>query len=91
VLHKLYRRGDIISKIFAVSQPDIENIETKCFHIPFLKNLQQKSPMHLAKRINDTKSINTMLSYLSGYGLDHHSRSIVELMPFFLRKQLPAL
>ena len=35
--------------------------------------------------------MNTMLTYLCGYGLDHHSRAIVDLMPFMIQKELPAI
>jgi hypothetical protein len=32
-----------------------------------------------------------MLKYLAGYEVDHHSRSIVDLLPLFIEKQLPSL
>lgn len=32
-----------------------------------------------------------MLTYLSGYGIDHHSRAIVELLPFIFEKDIPSL
>jgi len=32
-----------------------------------------------------------MLKFLSGYGIDHHSRAIVDLMPFLLEKELPSI
>ena len=32
-----------------------------------------------------------MLTYLCGYGIDHHSRAIIELLPFIIEKQLPSL
>lgn len=35
--------------------------------------------------------MDTMLTYLGGYGLDHHSRAIVDIIPFVIDKQLPSL
>lgn len=35
--------------------------------------------------------MDTMLKYLAGYGLDHHSRAITDLMPFIVEKELPSL
>jgi hypothetical protein len=32
-----------------------------------------------------------MMTYLAGYGIDHHSRAIVDLIPFCLEKQMPSL
>jgi hypothetical protein len=47
--------------------------------------------MHIAKHHQDIRVMDTMLNYLCGYGLDHHSRAIIELMPFIIEKQLPSL
>lgn len=32
-----------------------------------------------------------MLIYLAGYGIDHHSRGIIDLIPYIIEKDLPAL
>ena len=32
-----------------------------------------------------------MLKYLSGYKLDHHSRAIYDLIPYFISRELPSL
>ena len=63
----------------------------KKFHIPFLKNYEGDSPMHLCKNISDIRTVNTMLGFLAGYEIDHHSRAIVDLLPFFIEKQLPTI
>jgi hypothetical protein len=31
------------------------------------------------------------MTYLAGYGLDHHSRAIIEVLPFCIEKSLPSL
>ena len=35
--------------------------------------------------------MNTMLSYLCGYGIDHHSKALAELLPFIIENSLPAI
>jgi hypothetical protein len=47
--------------------------------------------MHLSKEGQDIRTMETMLTYLCGYGIDHHSRAIIELIPFIIEKQLPSL
>jgi hypothetical protein len=49
--------------------------------MPFLKNFNGKSPMNLLSDNVDYRSMNMMLEYLSGYGIDHHSRAIVDIFP----------
>jgi hypothetical protein len=39
----------------------------------------------------DIRIIEIMFSYLSGYGIDHHSRAITDIIPFIVEKQLPSL
>jgi hypothetical protein len=46
--------------------------------------------MHRCKDNSDIRTVNTMLEYLSGYGIDHHSRAIVDLMPYLVSKELPS-
>lgn len=47
--------------------------------------------MHNCKVVQDIRTMDTMLNFLAGYGLDHHSRAIIELLPFIIEKQLPSL
>lgn len=35
--------------------------------------------------------MDTMLNYLAGYSIDHHSRAIIDIIPFCIEKQLPSL
>lgn len=35
--------------------------------------------------------MDTMLTYLAGYGVDHHSRAIIDMIPCCIEKQLPSL
>ena len=47
--------------------------------------------MHLCKKVSDIKAVNNILKYLSSYELDHHSKAIVDLFPFFIDKKLPSV
>lgn len=91
VLHMLCRNYEQIKRIFEVAHPNEENFSQISIHIPFIQNLEHKSPMHICKEEQDIKTMDTMLRYLSGYGLDHHSRAIIDIIPSAIEKQLPAL
>ena len=69
-----------------MAQPDEEKLELIKVHIPFLPNFELKSPMHICKDKQNIKNIDVMLKYLSGYKLDHHSRAIYDLIPYFISR-----
>jgi hypothetical protein len=50
-----------------------------------------KSAMHLSQELQDLRTMDNMIHYLSGYGLDHHSRTITDIIPFIISKGLPSL
>lgn len=58
-------------------------------HIPFIRNLENKSPIHLCSESQEYRYINVMLEYLVGYGIDHHSRAIVEVLPVMVDHSMP--
>jgi hypothetical protein len=66
-------------------------LKIKQIIIPLIKNFKGESPLHIAYRKSDFKSIDIMLKYLSGYGIDHHSRAIEDLLPSLIEKELPEL
>ncbi len=45
----------------------------------------------MAKHLLDYKSIDTMLKYLRGYSIDHHSKAIKDLLPHLIEKNLMEL
>lgn len=47
--------------------------------------------MKLLADNKDFWSMNMMLEYLSGYGIDHHSRGIVDELPIMVEHDLPNL
>ncbi|CDW71887.1 wd-40 repeat protein [Stylonychia lemnae] len=91
ILHKLSANGDVIKKLFHLAHPNEENVKEIHIHVPFLQNLNGESPLHICKKQQDIRTMDTMLTYLAGYGIDHHSRALIELMPIIIEKQLPSL
>jgi len=59
--------------------------------MPMLRNFDQESPIHTAKKHLDYKSIDVMLKYLKEYPLDHHSKEINDIIPYLIDKGLPEL
>ena len=91
VMHKLTSSPETIKKIFMIAHPNEEKVQEKIFEIPFLQNLDEKTALHICKEQQDIRSMDMILTYLAGYGLDHHSRAIVDIIPFMIQKQLPSL
>lgn len=47
ILHKLHKKQELLAKICDIAHPNKENRAEIKFHIPFLKNLEHKSPIHM--------------------------------------------
>ena len=50
--------------------------------------------VYIYKWVSENKdfwSMNMMLDYLSGYGLDHHSRALVDELPLMVEHDLPSI
>ena len=60
-------------------------------HVPIIKNINHETPLHICKRKEDFKSIDTILKYLKGYQIDHHSRVIKDLLPDLISKGIPEI
>jgi ankyrin repeat protein len=88
-LHKISKREDMLLKIFDICHPYKNGEYTTNYHIPVLPNLKGETALHTCVKNNDFKTLDTMLKYLRLYGIDHHSRSIKDLIPIFIEKQLP--
>ncbi|CDW75916.1 UNKNOWN [Stylonychia lemnae] len=90
LLHKLANNDLIIQQIFKLAQPNDEKPNLIDIHLPFIPNFNKMSPMHICKNRADIRNINIMLQYLTGYGIDHHSRAISDLLPYIIDKQIPS-
>jgi hypothetical protein len=78
VFHRLAKKGPIIVEILKMCHPNPEKaiFPNPDIHIPFLENFLGDNPVQMLINNRDQRTINWMLLYLSGYGIDHHSRSI---------------
>lgn len=59
--------------------------------MPFLRNLEGKSPFNLLEERQDFRSMNMILEYLAYYGVDHHSRAMIDSLPVCVEHSLPNL
>ena len=91
ILHKLSDHGEIIRSIFALAHPNEEDVTEVRFHVPFLQNFFEESPMHISKVNHDLRTVDTYYRYLQAYGMDHHSRAMFDLVAYAIEKKLPNL
>lgn len=88
-MHKLSKNGQLLEKIFQIAHPNPEDRSVIRYHVPFLNNFKHQSPMRCLANYKDFWSMNMMLEYLSGYGLDHHSRALIDELPIMIEHDLP--
>ena len=67
-----------------IAHPNSEDRTEIKIHIPFLRNIEGLSPLHLFNDNNEFRYMNTILEYLAAYDIDHHSRAIYEILPSIL-------
>lgn len=89
VLHLVHDNGNLMEDLLKVAHPHPEDRSKIGIHIPFLKNMDDKSPIHLCNEGTEYRYINVMLEYLAGYDIDHHSRAIAEVLPVMIDHSLP--
>jgi hypothetical protein len=70
-----------LEKVLPLSQPNQEDRQEFQFEIPYLLDFNNKGMLDMCFERSDMKTINMTLDYLKGYGIDHHSRSIVHILP----------
>ena len=92
MVHKLINNGEILEELFTFCHPtDPKTGEKEIkYHVPFLKDFDNKSPMDMLLKNRDYRSMNMMLDFLSCYGIDHHSRAITQNYSAFVEHELPA-
>jgi len=59
--------------------------------MPFIEDLHNKTPLHICYENLDFKTADILLNYLANAPLDHHGKSIVDLLPKLIEKELPSL
>lgn len=89
MLHLVHDNGDLMEDLLKVAHHNAEDRSKIGIHIPFLQNIEGKSPIHLCVEGTEYRYINVLLEYLSGYDIDHHSRAIVDALPVMIEHSLP--
>jgi hypothetical protein len=93
VFHRLSDAGQKLCEVLATCHPNKQKLPVPPIrvHMPFVENFQGLSPfdMLLQDKKEDFRSANIMMQYLSAYGIDHHSRSVVKQLPKVVEKSLP--
>ncbi|CDW75601.1 wd-40 repeat protein [Stylonychia lemnae] len=87
IFHVLSEKPHELVKLMRACHNETEIIH----HMPMIYNYQKMTPMHLLDKNVDITTINDMLTHLSHYDLDHHSRELKDVVPQFLKYELPIL
>ncbi len=91
ILHMLCKKGSLMEKMITSAHTNPMDKSECDFDVPFNCNFDKKTPIHICAENNDYKTINMLLEYLTAYGIDHHSRAIIDQMPGIVEHELPAL
>ncbi len=90
-VHKLAQSCEALEGLYKIAQPNDDDLTEHFFHVPFICNFEQKCAMHICVENHDFRVLDVLLKYLSGYGIDHHSRAICEILPILVDHSLPSL
>jgi hypothetical protein len=67
-----------------------EGITDNKFAIPFIKNFNGESPLHLCLKNQNMQSVNTFLLCIKDDPLDNHARDIIDIIPEILSEEIPS-
>lgn len=65
--------------------------EEQEFEMPFIHDMRNNTPLHICYESMDYKTADILIKYLANAPLDHHGRSIMDLLPKLIQKDLPSL
>jgi hypothetical protein len=93
ILHFAYKRLSVITKVYSIAQHEREKEIKRAeragtafepshgFLVPFIRNANRKSPLHLCLENKNFKAADTLLDNLKAEGIDNHSRAIYDVLP----------
>jgi hypothetical protein len=88
LLHYLWDNTEEIKKTF--ERLDKLNKDLKIpYVLPFIKNFNGESPLHLCLKNQNLQSLNTFLMLIKDDPIDTHGRAIIEIFPDILELELP--
>lgn len=103
VLHYAYKNLHIVRRFYKVIEHDIlkqkqiaaaselEDTGHLYFDIPFMKDFDEKTPMHLCMDNENYKSADIILQKLCNDKIDSHSRAINDILPQLVTAELTSL
>jgi hypothetical protein len=88
LLHYLWDNTEEIKNTF--ERLDKLNKDLKIpYVLPFIKNFNGESPLHLCLKNQNLQSLNTFLMLIKDDPIDTHGRAIIEILPDILELELP--
>jgi ankyrin repeat protein len=93
LMHRLCENSldEQLVKLFKKSQPNKEDLKEIKLYVPILANFNGKTPLHICTDKKNFKSIDTILTYIQHYHIDHCSKVIKDLIPEFISQDIPCL
>ncbi|CDW83568.1 wd-40 repeat protein [Stylonychia lemnae] len=83
LLHYAVGKLDIIEKIYQISER-----EKDPFEIPFIRNFEKQTPLHLSIQSGQSQESDYYLMKLSQASIGHSSRAIVNILPLAIESDL---
>jgi ankyrin repeat protein len=103
LLHFAYKRLSVIRLVYKIASKERAREKKKAeklglvydpingFLVPFIRNYDRKSPLHLCVENGNFKSADTFLENLKNEGIDNHSRAIYDALPACIEADIPAV
>ncbi len=100
ILHYAHKHLYIIRRFYKVieredtrrrKKAEDEDCNMTNFEIPFIKNFNGDTPIHLCIKNENYKSADVILSKLCNTDIDSHSRQIVDCLPGMIKADIPSL
>jgi ankyrin repeat protein len=76
ILHKCFHNLQLMRSLYEVVAESKSN-----FVIPFIKNMDGESPLHLAFNVRNLKAVEIFLDKIKNEPLDSHGRAVIEVLP----------
>lgn len=89
ILHLGFQKLDLLRVLYSVTEEVRKTDET--FFIPFFRNINGKSPIHLCFESQNIKAAEVLIANLANEGIDNHGRAIVDQLHLFIKYEVPSL
>jgi ankyrin repeat protein len=89
VLHFIQDNGVQIKEVYM----KVKSINKKLsieMTLPFIRDFDGESPLHICIKNQNLQSVNTFLMFLKDDPIDNHARSIVDILPKILEEEVPS-